>query len=285
MSITTHSLLINSLRNSSYQQLIVDKASLTNQLAGFWGSYWTSTGFPTAGAIPAAAVAVCNNSLTGGIRTVNPIGTDKMYIGSIDAMMINGLQSVEIHDRLVHMGGLSGIVSTPTAQNVLIDLANTTLLSASNLDARKGAADYSEVHWWVENYTDCGATTVTLTANAIFSDGTSGNLTGLSLQRFRTGQSYLLNSLIPAAQAGKYIRGINTITLSANTTGAGNFGVTCTIFKASVFLPIASMTEKRYWRCISMPEIKASSCLSLIAPASITGNPGALRAVIRTCNG
>lgn len=283
MSITTHSLLINSLRNSSYQQLIVDKASLTNQLVGFWGSYWTSTGFPTAGAIPAAA-AVCNNSLTGGMRTVNPIGTDKMYIGSIDAMMINGLQSVEIHDRLVHMGGLSGTVTAP--QNVLIDLANTTLLSASNLDARKGAANYSEVLWWLESYTDTGGTTVTLTANAIFSDGTSGNLTGLSLPRFRTGQSYLLNNLIPAAQAGKYIRGINTITLSASMTApAGSFGVTCTIFKASVFLPIANMTEKIYWQRISMPEIKASSCLSLIAPASITGTPGALRALIRTCNG
>jgi hypothetical protein len=284
MSITTHSLLINSLRNSSYQQLIVDKASLTNQLAGFWGSYWTSTGFPTAGAIP-AAVAVCNNSLTGGMPTVNPIGTDKMYIGSIEASMINGLQSVEIHDRLVHMGGLSGTVATPTAQNVLIDLANTTLLSASNLDARKGASDYSEVHWWVENYTDCGATTVNLTANAVFNDGTSASLTALSLQRFRTGQSYLLNGLIPAAQAGKYIRGINTITLSATTTGAGNFGITCTIFKASVFLSQANASDKRFWYGLSMPEIKASSCLSLIAPASIAGTPGALRAVVRTCNG
>ena len=282
MSIDTHSLLINSLRNSSYQQLIIDKASLTNQLVGFWGSFWTSTGFPGVGATP-ALTAVCNNSLAGCLPTVNPIGTDKMYIGSIEASMINGLQSVEIHDRLVHMGGLSGTVTT--AQNVLIDLANTTLSSASNLQGRKGANNYSEVYWWLESYADAGATAVTLTANAIFNDGTSGNLTGLSLPRFRQGQAYSLNNLIPAAQAGKYIRGINTIALSATTTGAGNFGVTATCYKASVFLPIPNMPEKRYWRCISMPEILASSCLSLIAPASIAGTPGGFRAVVRTCNG
>jgi hypothetical protein len=278
MSITVHDELIKRLQYS-HNRVVVDKASLANQLTTAWTSMWTATGTPGTGAAP-GAIAVCTQALTGALPLTNRTSPEKNYITFLEATCGNTLTNFEIHDRLVHMGGLATNVNT--SQNVLIDLS--TLLATSNLDERKGDANYSDVQWWIESYTDGGSTTVNLTINAKFNDGTDANLTVLSLPRFRAGQSYPLNGLIAAAQAGSFIRGINTVTLSATTGGAGSWGVTATRYRTGKLLPISNAKSSFSWYELGLPDINNSSCLSIIVLPSTTSS-GLIRASVRISNG
>ena len=177
--------------------------------------------------------------------------------------------TVEIHDRLMHMGGLSGALAS--AQTVGIDLAG---FSSDNLVARVGDSNYSDVQWWLEWYTDTGATVATATVAVTYNDGSTGNLTGIALAATRRA-SFMqpLNGLIPAAAAGKYIRAVNSVTLSATTGTAGNFGVTVTRPRVSLGCPLANNKWSADWAALPIGEIPNSSCLFalVIAGATSTG--------------
>ena len=282
MTVTTLDGLVNAIGNN-YDRFVIDKASLANFAAGIYGSLWRATGQPGQGAVPGAA-AICIANTVGGITITQQTAPTKSYLTNLDAVSSNAGTSIEIHDRLVHMGGLSGIVTT--AQNVLIDLS--TLHSgntAANIETRKGASDYSDVQWWVEFYVDGGANTVNLTANAVFNDGTSASLTALSLPATRRiGMVYPLNNLIPAAQAGKYIRGINTITLSANQGAVSNIGITCTRYKGSVYAPVANARFPQDWQQLGLNEFSANSCPAIIVLTTTTST-GTLRGTGKVSHG
>jgi hypothetical protein len=261
MTITTRDGLINGLGNNS-SRLVIDKASISNAAAGQFHSLWRATGQPGQGAIPGAA-AVCDNTLVGAMQFTQQTSPATSY------------------DRLRHMGGLSGTVTT--AQTVNLDISAN--LATANLDARKGDANYSDVQWWLEWYTDTGGTAVTATVNVTYNDGTSGNLTGISLAATRRA-SFMqpLNGFIPAADSGKYIRDVNTVTLSATTGSAGSFGVTATRYRASNFMPIANARFTRDWAATGLPEIANSSCLMNILLCSTT-TTGTLRATGKIAHG
>ena len=54
MSITTVDKLVDAMANNS-TRIVIDKASLSNAVAGQFQSLWRATGQPGQGAIPAAA--------------------------------------------------------------------------------------------------------------------------------------------------------------------------------------------------------------------------------------
>ena len=118
--------LIKALANNS-SRLIIDKASIAGAAAGQFHSLWRATGQPGQGAIP-TAVAVCNNTLTGAFQFNQQTAPATSYFGYYDGITSNGAVTLELHDRLAHFGGLSGIVAT--AQTVNLDL--TTLLATNN---------------------------------------------------------------------------------------------------------------------------------------------------------
>lgn len=279
MTITTRDELINAMANNS-SRLVIDKASISNAAAGQFHSLWRATGQPGQAAIP-TSVAVCDNTLTGAMQFTQQTDPATSYLTIIEGTSSNAAMTHEIHDRLVHMGGLSGTVTT--AQNVGIDL--DSLLSTSNLDARKGDANYSDVQWWLEWYTDTGSTVATATVNVTYNDGSTGNLTGTSLAATRRASLMVpLNGLIPAAEAGKYIRGVNTVTLSVSTGTAGNFGVTATRYRAANFMPIANARFTSDWAQVGLSEIKNSSCLMNLVLSSTT-TTGTLRATGKVTHG
>ncbi len=265
MTISTGDQLKDALGNNA-SRLVIDKASLSNAAAGQYHSLWRATGQPGQGAIPGAA-AVCNNALTGcmGFTQQTPPATS--YGAWASAVCANSAVTIEIHDRLMHMGGLSGTVAT--AQTVNLDLnAN---LATDNLDARKGDANFSDVQWWLEWYTDTGSTAVTATVAVTYNDGTSGNLSAISLAATRRASLMIpLNGYIPAAAAGKYIRDVDSITLSATTGTAGSFGVTATRPRMDLPLPQANKKEIFNWADLGLPEIFNSSCLFPLQLASTT---------------
>ena len=189
------------------------------------------------------------------------------YGSYMEVATSNSAMTVEIHDRLAHMGGLSGTVTT--AQNVSLEL--NALGATNNISNRIGDTNYSDVQWWLEWYTATGTTAVTATVAVTYNDGTTGNLTGASLAATRpVGFMLSLNPLVPAASSGKYIRAVNTVTLSATTGTAGSFGVTATRPRMTLAAPIANMKFVADWAQLGFPEIFNETCLFPIVLTSTT---------------
>lgn len=264
MTISTFDGMVNALGNNS-SRFVIDKASLSNAVAGAYYSLWRATGQPGQGAIPTTA-ATCNNALTGAMNFTQQTSPATSYGGWANAVCSNNAVTIEIHDRLMHMGGMVGNVTT--SQTVNLDLNGVT---ADNMVERIGDSNFSDVQWWMEWYTDTGATASNATINVTYNDGTSNNLTLVAVGgTVRAGRMIPLNNLIPAADAGKYIRDINTVILSASTTTAGNFGFTATRPRMTMPLNIANKMEIFDWAALGFPEIFNSSCLWPIELCSTT---------------
>ena len=279
MTIATRDQLINAMGNN-FSRFLLDKASIAPQAAGTYVSLWRATGQPGQGAIP-AATATCNNTTAGVIGFTQQVSPATSYIVYTDLATGNSAMTLEIHDRLAHMGGLNGTLTT--AQTVSLDI--DTLAGTDNISGRKGDADFSDVSWWLEWYTATGATAVTATVNVTYNDGTTGNLTGLSLAATRPASFMVaLNTQIPSASAGKFIRGVNTVTLSATTGTAGSFGVTATRLKVSVGSPIANYKVTADWAQLGLPHIPNSSALFPIVLTSTTSS-GTVRGAGKIAHG
>ncbi len=267
MAISTVDSIVKALGNNS-SRIIIDKASVASQTANSYCSLWRATGQPGQGAIP-AATAVCNNNTLGTINFAQQTLPARSYGAYLELATGNAAMTLELHDRLAHMGGLSGTLAT--AQTVNLDLS--TLLATDNLSERKGDADYSDVQWWLEWYTATGATVVTATVAVTYNDGTTGNLTAQSLAATRpASHAITLNSLIPAAQSGKFIRGVVSVTLSATTGTAGSFGVTATRPRMAIGSPIANFKSISDWAQLGFPEIYNSSAVFPMVLTSTTSS-------------
>ena len=271
MTITTRDQLIDALANNA-SRIVLDKASVANTAAGQFHSLWRATGQPGQGAIPTTA-ARCTHATLGACNFAQQTSPATSYLGWMNVLTATSAMSVEIHDRIMHMGGLSGTVTT--AQTVDLDVhAN---IASDNLANRIGDANYSDIQWWAEWYADSGGTASNATINVTFNDGTSNNLAVVAVGgTVRASRMLRLNRLIQAADAGKYIRDINTVTLSASTTTAGNFGFTATRPRAIAPVPLANMQVVMDWAQIGLPEIFNSSCLFPLVIANGTSS-GAVR--------
>lgn len=279
MTIQTRDQLINAMGNN-FSRFLLDKANIVSQAAGTYVSLWRATGQPGQGAIP-AATATCNNTTVGAIGFTQQVSPATSYIVYTDLATGNSAMTLEIHDRLAHMGGLNGTLTT--AQTVSLDI--NTLAGTDNISERKGDADFSDVSWWLEWYTATGATAVTATVNVTYNDGTTGNLTGLSLAAARPASFMVaLNTQIPSASAGKFIRGVNTVTLSATTGTAGSFGVTATRLKVAVGSPIANYKVTADWAQLGLPHIPNSAALFPIVLTSTTSS-GTVRGAGKIAHG
>ena len=257
--------LVKALGNNS-SRIVLDKASIASQIANSYCSLWRATGQPGQGAIP-TVVATCNNTTVGTIGFNQQTSPITSYGAYLEIATGNAAMTMELHDRLASMGGLNGTLTT--AQSVNLDLS--TLLSTDNINVRKGDANYSDVQWWLEWYTATGGTAVTATIAVTYNDGTTGNLSALSLAATRPASHMIpLNSLIPSAQSGKFIRGIVSVTLSATTGTAGNFGVTVTRPRMTLSSPFANFKFIADWAQLGLPEIYNSSAIFPIVLTSTT---------------
>ncbi len=279
MAITTVDGLVNAMGNNS-SRIIIDKASIANAAAGQFHSLWRATGQPGQGAIPGAA-ATCDHLLLGAMGFTQQTLPATSYLAILEGLAANAGTTLEIHDRLMHMGGLNGTLTT--SQTVNLDLnAN---LANDNLDARKGDANFSDVAWWMEWYTDTGATASNATINVTYNDATSGDLTLQAVGgTVRASRMIPLNGLIPAAASGKYIRDINTVILSASTGAAGSFGFTATRYRAALYKPVANARFTADWAGLGLPEIPNESCLFPVQVASTTST-GIVRATGKIVHG
>jgi hypothetical protein len=257
-----------------------EKSSIANTVAAQYFSLWRALGYPGQGAIPTTA-AIPTHATLGAFSFSQQTLPVTSYLGLLEGISINAGQTIEFHDRLMHMGGLVGNVTTSQTVNLDVD-AN---LGTSNLDARKGDGDYSDIQWWMEWYTDTGATASNATINVTFNDTTSANLTVVAVGgTVRASRMIPLNGLIASADQGKYIRDINNVTLSASTGTAGNFGFTATRYRGAVYCAAGNVRFNSTWTEMNLPEIFNSSCLFPITIASTT-TTGLLRGAAKIIHG
>ena len=262
MTITTRDGIIAGLGNNN-DRIIWDKASIATQVVGQYCSLWRGTGVPAQGAIPSTA-ALCTKALAGAIGFTNQTGPATSYLAWHTLLCGTANTNLEIHDRLAHMGGLSGTVTT--AQTVGVDLATLSC----PVD-RLGAADYSDVQWWLEWYTATGATASNATVNVTYSDASTGNLAVIAVGGTAVGASQMRNLL--TATNGLWIKGVNSVTLSASTGTAGSFGVTATRPRCAMTAPIANVNFPFDWAALGFPVIPNDACLQgiLMSTATSTG--------------
>lgn len=266
MTITTRDQIINGLGNNN-NRILWDKASIATQVVGQYCSLWRGTGVPAQGSIPAAA-AYCTKALTGAIGFDNQTGPATSYLGYHTLLCGTANTNLEIHDRLAHMGGLNGTLLT--AQTVGIDLS-TINAGGPVAAARLGDSNYSDVQWFLEWYTATGATASNATVNVTYDDGSTGNLAVIAVGGTAIAASQM-RPLISASN-GKFIRGVNSVTLSASTATAGSFGVTATRQRAAMSAPLANVVYTFDWAQLGFPEIPNDACLMgiLMSTATSTG--------------
>lgn len=245
-------------------RIVVDKASLANAAAGQIFSLWTAAGVPGAGSAPGAA-AVPTEATAGAIGFTDQTSPVTSYLAWATMTSGNNTTTVEVHDRIAQMGGLSGTVTT--SQGAL------SLVTNNPGADRLGASNYSDVQWWLEIYTALGATGVNATVAVEYDDASTGNLAAIALGATpRQGRRYPLISAV----AGRFIRAVTGVTLSATTGTAGNFGITATRQRSIVSLPVANFATVVDWAQLGIPEIPNNSCLELLVVCSTT-TTGTLR--------
>lgn len=270
MAITSRDQLIAAL--SSSRHLLFDKASLANAVAGRFYSLWRATGQPGQGAIPTAA-AVCTKALLGALPFENQTAPIANYMAWVDVATSLATATLEIHDRLCHQGGLVGNVATLQTTNLPLTLAGVPA-------ERIGPADHSQMQWWLEWYADTGSTAVNATVAVTYSDDSSGNVL---VPLVATSRASGLYQILP--EAGKSgIKAVNSVQLSATSGTAGNFGVTCTRYRAGFFTVVASKAEVFDWASLGLPQIANDACLSLIQLCTTT-TTGVSKGVVRCAAG
>ena len=278
MTIETLDGLWNALANNA-SRIVVDKASLSNAVANTVYSLWRATGQPGQGAIPTTP-AICDKTLTGSMQWPNQTDPIKSYLGWVALQNASSAVTIEIHDRVAHRGGL--VLNVTTSQTVDLDLDSGGLNPSAE---RIGDANFSDIVWWLEVYTDGGATASNATVNVTYNNGTSGNLTVFAVGgTLRAGRMIPLNGLIPAADSGKYIRDINTVQLSASTGTAGNFGFTATRQRGMAPLNVANRPDVFDWAALGASEIVNDSCLFFVQNC-VTTTTGTLRGNIKLAHG
>lgn len=275
MAFTSLGDLVAGMASGAYR-LPMTRASLSTMIAGSEGSLWRGTGFPAQGAVPAAA-AICNNTTVGALPLAPRAGGQVRIISQIALQMAAVGHGMFVEDRLGHMGGLNGTLLT--AQTVNLDLnAN---LAVSNLAERIGATDYSEVEWYLEWYTATGATVSTPTAQVTFHDGTTGSVNIWVLGATALPASVAASRRYKLAPTdGKYIRSVQTVTLSASTATAGSFGVTAVRRLVEHECTVASALQIRDWSVVAAPKVADQACLTF-SQMCITTTTGATQGSVR----
>lgn len=256
MTITNFDQLINAMANSS-ESARIQKASIANATAGQPMSLWRATGFPAQGAIPTTA-AVCTKSLLGAIGFTDSVDPVATYLARSMLISSNTGTDVQYHDRLMHRGGLDGNITT--LQTVGLDATVTT----SNMVARKGAADYSDVQWWIEIYTDIGTTARNVNVNYTDANGVARVATvSIGSTTNSANRAGRLIPIFPITEAN--IRSIESVQIQTGGTGTvGNFGVTATVAITGIALGLGNAGTVANFAQLGMPRIRDQSCIMLI---------------------
>jgi len=237
------------------------KASVANMGAGYLCSLWRAAGSPLwpQGAIPGAASTPTDDTVGGIVLPLLGSNTGRVYRF---APVGNTAGTFVLYDRLAHMGGLAGNVATSQSVNIDVETAKT---------AGRCRADYLDVEWYIEIFTDIGTTAANLTvtyrdtADAVDKTITITGFTGTSPLN-RSGRCV---QLVPTD--GIQIKRIVSVQLSISSGTLGSFGVVARKRLTSVGQILANIMAPTVDAIsIGLPQIKETTCLEMLIQCSTT---------------
>lgn len=230
----------------------------TTPAAGRMVTLWQYDGHPAGGEAPTTG-AIPDNTTTGALPFTSAGGSRESWLTQAWATGLTG-GTLILYDRLFHVGGLSG--TSISAQSVQGSPASPALTRNTG-----GVGNMV----FVEIYTAIGSTGRTITMNYTDNGGNSGQ-TSVATTIGGTNFSEVTRAiLLPLASGDIGVQAVNTVTLSATTGTAGNFGVV--IGRPIAYLGINGSGAPAWRDYVSglpgIPRIESAACLSLLwVPAS-----------------
>ena len=269
MTVNTLQELMDAVNNGQVFRRVISKSSQNLDTLGTPEALWTVAGMPGAGVAPATKEAP-TRATTGAIHFPTPTNNSFLLRFGMDMDQPN--QGLMLVDVLSWSAGLSGTVSTEQTTN----LPTTALTRYTN-----GENVWLGLICW----TATGSTAVNVTAKYTNQAGTANrnttsvNFWGGGLGAVSGAPTAVQVQWLPL-QSGDYgVRSVESVTLSASTLTAGNFGVMlCKPLAYQNQITLRSQQElDQILQTSALPEIIDDACLMAIvglasSSASITSS-------------
>lgn len=251
MAITTMDGIVNGL--SVGRHTVFNSPSFTTTSGGWTNSQRAAVTSFGQMAIPAAAASggTLHSTAEEGFPTL-PAPTGVRYLAKVE-MVAGAASALHIYDRVWSCSGLSGTVAT--AQAI------TGFPSLTRPDTNGTGLEL-----WVECYAATGASPANITVQYTNSSNESGRNTVSTAHP----TSMAANRLYPIQwQSGDTgVRSIQSVTLSATTGTAGNFGVTLLKRIAVVPIPVSNIPIVMDFASLGLPTIQAGAAINMIQQGS-----------------
>ena len=227
----------------------VDGAAASATYGGFYNSLWKYEGIPGTGATP-TTVAIPTATTAGGLQQTNPGGGRQKWLVSF-AGAASTPGALILYDRLLHIGGLDGTSITAQTVGGTITRYNTNGTCVGN-------------QIWAEIYTTVGSTLRSIVASYTNQAGTSGQTSIGGSDFGGPNTNGTKNQMMPInlISGDTGVQAVASVTLSASTGTAGNFGIT-------IVRPLA---------ILRLPGQGTPTCLDLM-----TGMPGPIEILTDAC--
>jgi hypothetical protein len=227
------------------------KPSISSRTAGTFCDMFLLAGYPGAMTTPSSAGAQCNTSTIGAMQIGAVPGGKQAWLAALSGAT-SQIGSLSLMDRLVHWGGLSGIVTT------------AQLLGAVVLPR---FTDGVGVLPYLVFYTATGATTTTATILYTNELGVSGRSTSVTIPASPAASQCIPIPLVPGDRG---CLSVQSVTLTASTGTAGNFGIYLARRHAKLGGGGAGQNLDKDWLQLGLPEIADGACLGFLLLCSTT---------------
>lgn len=206
--------------------------SIGSTTVGQWTSLWNCNGFPSAISIyPPLTAQALSGSMTGALRTYQNAQVNQNWLLGGTVMgggTLSNIGTVLVYDRLAHISGLSGSVTTPQIVSETITRYSGSTTCIGN-------------QLWLEVYQRLGATNTGINITYKNQNGTTAvtptaSIGGvLNICGFQAEQTMWPIALAPGDTG---VQSVDRVIIQATTGNSGSFGVT--IVRPLMLLPLTT---------------------------------------------
>ncbi len=246
------------------QKKIFTKQSGTAEAIGVYHSLWKLNGNPPAGSNAGGTPVVPTDATTGAIPFTNPTGGDTTYLAMVSASnTVAG--TLIILDRLAHVSGLSGTVTSPTTTGTWPSLTRPD-------------ANGADTELWVEINTAIGSSATTLTVTYTDQDGNAGSATLANPLPGGSGAP-IANACypFPLAAGDTGVRACGNYNWNTTTGTAGDFGLVIARRIAEIPIPGIGLSNALDFASLGLPIIYDDACLWFVFQPTSSAASGLLQ--------
>lgn len=239
------------------------KVTIPAQGTGAITSLWKAAGQPGAGANPPTGDGhIPAKDTAGAIPFTNPAVGKQLFLARFFVVGAT-VGTLVLYDRLWANSGFNGTLATPQ-----------TIATPPVLTRPDALGD--DVELWMEVYANLGATGITATASYTNQAGESGRSATATVPASMNAWRMVQFGL----QAGDTgVRTVASVTLSATTGTAGDFGLVLLRRVAELGMPTANIGVDRDAFALGMPRVFADACLAMMVHASTTNTGNVISAI------